>query len=139
MAVAFTSSALDIEKWQTSMTKVSAIAAGMGVDIEGVAAVMGTLSDTGIEASIAGTSLRNIFLKMSNPTEALAKRIGFTVNSTEDMVKALKIFKKSQIGQLEMQGLVDKRQVIAMQTMINNVDAIEIDVIDFLKGELAKI
>ena len=60
MAVAFTSSALDIEKWQTSMTKVSAIAAGMGVDIEGVAAVMGTLSDTGIEASIAGTSLRNI-------------------------------------------------------------------------------
>lgn len=125
MAVAFTSSALDIEKWQTSMTKVSAIAAGMGVDIEGVAAVMGTLSDTGIEASIAGTSLRNIFLKMSNPTEALAKRIGFTVNSTEDMVKALKILKKSQIGQLEMQGLVDKRQVIAMQTMINNVDAIE--------------
>jgi len=125
MAVAFTSSALDIEKWQTSMTKVSAIAAGMGVDIEGVAAVMGTLSDTGIEASIAGTSLRNIFLKMSNPTEALAKRIGFTVNSTEDMVKALKILKKAQIGQLEMQGLVDKRQVIAMQTMINNVDAIE--------------
>ena len=125
MAVAFTSSALDIEKWQTSMTKVSAIAAGMGVDIEGVAAVMGTLSDTGIEASIAGTSLRNIFLKMSNPTEALAKRIGFTVNSTEDMVKALKLLKKSQIGQLEMQGLVDKRQVIAMQTMINNVDAIE--------------
>ena len=125
MAVAFTSSALDIEKWQTSMTKVSAIAAGMGVDIEGVAAVMGTLSDTGIEASIAGTSLRNIFLKMSNPTEALAKRIGFTVNSTEDMIKALKILNKAQIGQLEMQGLVDKRQVIAMQTMINNVDAIE--------------
>mgnify|MGYP003630894425 CR=1 FL=1 len=125
MAVAFTSSALDIEKWQTSMTKVSAIAAGIGVDIEGVAAVMGTLSDTGIEASIAGTSLRNIFLKMSNPTEALAKRIGFTVNSTEDMIKALKILNKAQLGQLEMQGLVDKRQVIAMQTMINNVDAIE--------------
>ena len=125
MAVAFTSSALDIEKWQTSMTKVSAIAAGMGVDIEGVAAVMGTLSDTGIEASIAGTSLRNIFLKMSNPTEALAKRIGFTVSSTEDMIKALKVLKKGQIGQLEMQGLVDKRQVIAMQTMINSVDEIE--------------
>ena len=125
MAVAFTSSALDIEKWQTSMTKVSAIAAGIGVDIEGVAAVMGSLSDTGIEASIAGTSLRNIFLKMSNPTEALAKRIGFTVSCTEDMIKALKILKKAQIGQLEMQGLVDKRQVIAMQSMINNVDEIE--------------
>ena len=125
MAVAFTSSALDIEKWQTSMTKVSAIAASIGVDIEGTAAVMGALADTGIEASIVGTSLRNIFLKMSNPTEALAKRIGFTVSSTEDMIEALKILKKSQIGQLEMQSLVDKRQVIAMESMIKNVEEIE--------------
>ena len=125
MAVSFTSSALDIEKWQTSMTKVSAIAASIGVDIEGTAAVMGALADTGIEASIAGTSLRNIFLKMSNPTEALAKRIGFTVSSTEDMIEALKILKKSQIGQLEMQSLVDKRQVIAMESMIKNVEEIE--------------
>jgi TP901 family phage tail tape measure protein len=125
MAVSFTSSALDIEKWQTSMTKVSAIAASIGVDIEGTAAVMGSLADTGIEASIAGTSLRNIFLKMANPTSALAKRIGFTVSSTEDMVKALKKLKKAQIGQLEMQSLVDVRQVIAMQGMIQNVEVIE--------------
>jgi TP901 family phage tail tape measure protein len=125
MAVSFTSSALDIEKWQTSMTKVSAIAASIGVDIEGTAAVMGSLADTGIEASIAGTSLRNIFLKMANPTSSLAKRIGFTVNSTKDMVKALKKLKTAQIGQLEMQTLVDKRQVIAMQAMIENVDTID--------------
>lgn len=125
MAVSFTSSALDIEKWQTSMTKVSAIAANMGVDIEGTAAVMGALSDTGIEASIAGTSLRNIFLKMANPTSALAKRIGFTVSSTEDMIKALHKLKDAQIGQLEMQSLVDVRQVIAMQAMINNTEKIE--------------
>ena len=46
MAVAFTNSALDIEKWQTSMTKVSAIAASLGVDIEGTASVMGALADT---------------------------------------------------------------------------------------------
>lgn len=125
MAVSFTSSALDIEKWQTSMTKVSAIAASIGVDIEGTAAVMGALADTGIEASIAGTSLRNIFLKMSNPTSSLAKRIGFTVNSTKDMIKALKMLKAAQIGQLEMQTLVDKRQVIAMQGMIQQVEKIE--------------
>jgi TP901 family phage tail tape measure protein len=125
MAVAFTNSALDIEKWQTSMTKVSAIAASMGVSIEGTAAVMGALADTGIEASIAGTSLRNIFLKMANPTSALAKRIGFTVSTTEDMIKALKILREGQIGQLEMQSLVDVRQVIAMQNMIDSVDTIE--------------
>ena len=64
MAVAFSSSALDIEKWNTSMTKVAPIAAMAGFKIEEVAAIMGKLSDTGIEASIAGTSLRNIFLKI---------------------------------------------------------------------------
>ena len=62
MAVAFSSSALDIEKWNTSMTKVAPIAAMAGFKIEEVAAIMGKLTDTGIEASIAGTYLRNIFL-----------------------------------------------------------------------------
>ena len=67
MAVAFTSSALDIEKFQTSMTKVAPIAAAASISIEATSAVMGTLTDAGIEASIAGTSLRNIFLKMQDP------------------------------------------------------------------------
>tara|TARA_R110002074_G_scaffold50320_1_gene128045 strand:- start:11 stop:3265 length:3255 start_codon:yes stop_codon:yes gene_type:complete len=125
MAVAFTNSALDIEKWQTSMTKVSSIAAAMGVDIEGTAAVMGVLSDAGIEASIGGTSLRNIFLKMANPTSALAKRIGFVVESTDDMIRALKKLKAANLEQLELQGLVDVRQVIAFQRMIDGIDTIE--------------
>ena len=125
MAVAFTNSALDIEKWQTSMTKVSSIAAAMGVDIEGTAAIMGVLADAGIEASIGGTSLRNIFLKMANPTSALAKRIGFVVESTDDMIKALKKLKAANLEQLELQGLVDVRQVIAFQRMIDGIDTIE--------------
>ena len=125
MAVAFTNSALDIEKWQTSMTKVSSIAAMMGVDIEGTAAVMGVLSDAGIEASIAGTSLRNIFLKMANPTSALAKRIGFVVQSTDDMIRALKLLKEAKMSDLEVQSLVDVRQVIAFQRMLEGVDTIE--------------
>ena len=125
MAVAFTNSALDIEKWQTSMTKVSSIAANVGIDIEGTAATMGVLSDAGIEASIGGTSLRNIFLKMANPTSDLAKRIGFVVNSTDDMIRALKSLNKAQLSQLELQGLVDVRQVIAFQRMIDGVTTIE--------------
>ena len=45
------------------MTKVAPIAAAAGISLEATTAVMGTLTDAGIEASIAGTSLRNIFLK----------------------------------------------------------------------------
>lgn len=41
MAVAFTSSALDIEKFQTSMTKVAPISAAANITLESTTAVMG--------------------------------------------------------------------------------------------------
>ena len=119
MAVAFTSSALDIEKFQTSMTKVAPIAAGANITLEATTAVMGTLTDAGIEASIAGTSLRNIFLKMQDPTSALSKKLGFTVNSSEDLQKALTQLNAEGMSNAEMMQLVDLRQVAAFQTMIN--------------------
>ena len=45
MAVAFTSSALDIEKFQTSMTKVAPIAKAAGFSIEDTTAIMAQLAD----------------------------------------------------------------------------------------------
>jgi TP901 family phage tail tape measure protein len=59
------------------------------LSLEATTAVMGTLTDAGIEASIAGTSLRNIFLKNADPASDLSQHLGFTVNSTEDLEKAL--------------------------------------------------
>ena len=125
MAVAFTSSALDIEKFQTSMTKVAPIAAGANITLEATTAVMGTLTDAGIEASIAGTSLRNIFLKMQDPASDLSKHLGFTVNSSEDLQKALNILNEEGLSNAEMMQLVDLRQVAAFQTMINGSQNIE--------------
>ena len=124
MAVAFTSSALDIEKWQTSMTKVAPIAAGAGVSIESTAAVMGKLTDAGIEASIAGTSMRNIFLKMQDSSSDLSKHLGFTVKSSDDLEKALIQLNKEGLSNEEIMGLVDLRQVAAFATMVNGTDSI---------------
>lgn len=84
MAVSFASSAMDIEKWQTSMTKVAPIAKSSGFSIEDTAAIMSKLADSGIEASIAGTSLRNILLKMQDPTSDLSKSFGGTIHSLDD-------------------------------------------------------
>ena len=95
MAKSFTSSAMDIEKWQTSMTKVAPIAAAAGISIEATAAVMSKLTDTGIEASIAGTSLRNIFLKMQDSSSDLSKFLGYTVNSSNDLDRALQDLNKA--------------------------------------------
>ena len=129
MALAFTSSALDIEKFQTSMTKVSPIAAAANITLEATTAVMGTLTDAGIEASIAGTSLRNIFLKMADPASDLSQHLGFTVDSTEDLEKALVQLNKESLSNAEMMELVDLRQVAAFATMVNGADNIQ-DLID---------
>jgi TP901 family phage tail tape measure protein len=132
MAVAFTSSALDIEKFQTSMTKVAPIAAGAGISIESTSAVMGKLTDAGIEASIAGTSLRNIFLKMQDSSSDLSQHLGFTIKSSADLEKALIQLNKEGLSNEEIMGLVDIRQVAAFATMVNGTDSI-LDLTDALE------
>tara|TARA_R100000773_G_scaffold5578_1_gene5989 strand:+ start:3643 stop:6297 length:2655 start_codon:yes stop_codon:yes gene_type:complete len=125
MAVAFRSSALDIEKFQTSMTKVAPIAAGAGISMESTTAVMAALTDAGIEASIAGTSLRNIFLKMQDSSSDLSKHLGFTVNSSDDLQRALTLLNSQALDNEEIMGLVDIRQVAAFRTMIEGSDRIQ--------------
>ena len=120
MAVAFTSSALDIEKWQTSMTKVAPIAKSAGFSIEDTAAIMAQLSDSGIEASIAGTSLRNILLKMQDPNSDLVKSFGKTIHSLDELVPAMAKFSEEGGSLAEIMEIVDVRQVSTFEQMITS-------------------
>ena len=124
MAVAFTSSALDIEKWQTSMTKVAPIAAMAGFSIEETTAIMAKLSDTGIEASIAGTSLRNIFLKMQDPTSELSRRVGHTIHNLDQMLEVFKDMQDEGTDLAKVLTFMDVRQVAAFGTMLEGADDI---------------
>jgi len=125
MAAAFANSALDIEKFQTSMTKVSAIAATAGFSFEETTGLLGLLTDRGIEASIAGTSLRNILLHLQDPTSDLSERLGRTVHSGEDLIVALRELDASGIDVAGVMGIVEKRQVQAMESFIRSADALE--------------
>ena len=107
------------------MTKVAPIAAAAGISLEATTAVMGTLTDAGIEASIAGTSLRNIFLKMQDSSSDLSKFLGFTVNSSEDLEMALNKLNTAGLSNEQIMGLVDLRQVAAFNTMITGSERIK--------------
>ena len=120
MAVAFTSSALDIEKFQTSMTKVAPIAKSAGFSIEDTTSIMAQLADSGIEASIAGTSLRNILLKMQDPNSDLVKSFGKTIHSLDELVPALTKFSKEGGSLAEIMEVVDLRQAAAFEQMITS-------------------
>jgi TP901 family phage tail tape measure protein len=120
MAVSFTSSALDIEKFQTSMTKVAPIAKSAGFSIEDTTAIMAQLSDSGIEASIAGTSLRNILLKMQDPNSDLVKSFGKTIHSLDELTPALAKFSEEGGSLAEIMEVVDLRQAAAFEQMITS-------------------
>lgn len=65
MAQSFSASSLDIDKFQTAMGSVAPVAASAGYSVEQTTAMLGTLTDAGIDASTAGTGLRNVFLELS--------------------------------------------------------------------------
>ena len=75
MAKSFTSSALNLETFTESMKFLAPVAKTAGLTIEGTTAILGTLADTGLKGSIAGTSLRNVFLRMADPTSKLSEKI----------------------------------------------------------------
>ena len=122
MAVSFSQSAMDIEKWQTSMTKVAPIAKAAGFSIEDTAAIMSKLADSGIEASIAGTSLRNILLKMQDPTSDLSQAFGGTIHSLDELVPAMKSFVDEGGDMADILQVVDLRQAAAFEQMLSNTD-----------------
>ena len=126
MASAFTSSALDIEKFQTSMTKVAPIAKMAGFEIEGTTAILASLTDAGIEASIAGTSLRNILLRLADPTSKLSKRLGGSVSSVDELLPRLKEMKDSGIALSDVLGITDKRTAAAFGRMLDSADNVAI-------------
>ena len=126
MAVSFSNSAMDIEKWQTSMTKVAPIAKEAGFSIEDTAAIMSQLADSGIEASIAGTSLRNILLKMQDPASDLSEAFGGTIHSLDEMIPAFQKFREEGGNMAEILRVVDLRQAAAFEQMLSNVGKIEL-------------
>jgi len=123
MAVSFTSSAMDIEKFQTSMTKVAPIAKASGFSLEDTTAIMSKLTDAGIEASIAGTSLRNILLKMQDPNSDLVKSFGQTIHSYDQLIPAMNKFVEEGGSMASIMEVVDLRQAAAFEQMISNTDS----------------
>jgi hypothetical protein len=61
MTASFGKSALDMSKFSTAMSSVAPVAANAGFSIEQTTAFLGKLVDSGIDASTAGTGLRNVF------------------------------------------------------------------------------
>lgn len=122
MALSFSRSALDMDKFTNSMTYVAPIAKQVGFSVEETTAILGTLANAGIDGSMAGTSLRKILLELGNENSKLSKEIGFSVKNSDDLTKAFEILSKKGIGTAKMKELVGQRAISAFNILMEGTE-----------------
>lgn len=69
LALTFTSSNTDLLMLGEAMKFVGPVAKGFGLSFEETAAIVGTFGNAGIQASLAGTSLRGAIVQLNNKAE----------------------------------------------------------------------
>jgi len=98
MAKSFSSSALDLEKFQNSMNKVAPIANAMGGSLEHTTAQLSVLVNNSHEASTAGTMLRGMMLTATKEGFNFDEALNKIANSAKKDAEALKFFDKRAVG-----------------------------------------
>jgi TP901 family phage tail tape measure protein len=76
LALAFTSSNTDLVQLGDAFKYAGPVAKAMNLSFEETVAVLGTLSNAGIQASMAGTTLRGALTRLAGPSKAGAKALG---------------------------------------------------------------
>ena len=92
MADSFSSSALDLSKFQTAMRNVAPVANVAGASIEETTALLSVLTNRGVDAASAGTGLRNAFLRLADKGMTLAEGMAQVKNSVDPLSEAMKLF-----------------------------------------------
>ncbi|MEM1149753.1 MAG: phage tail tape measure protein [Pseudomonadota bacterium] len=73
LVATFTSANTDLSQLGEAMKFVGPVASAAGVEFETAAAAVGLMGNAGIQASMAGTSLRGAITRMLNPTRQVAQ------------------------------------------------------------------
>jgi len=94
MAKSFSSSALDLTKFQTAMATVAPVAKSAGQSIETTTGMLAVLTNNGLDASTAGTGLRNIFLDIAKAGLTMEEALDMINTSTNKNVTAMDLFGK---------------------------------------------
>tara|TARA_R110000851_G_scaffold44178_2_gene108752 strand:+ start:9482 stop:13462 length:3981 start_codon:yes stop_codon:yes gene_type:complete len=125
MAASFTTSALNLDKFTESMKFVAPVARAVGFTLEETTAILGNLANNGIAGSIAGNSLKNIFLRLGDANSKLSKKLGGTVQGMPQLVEALKDLSAEGFSATDAVQLLDKRSAPAFLALIKNIDGLE--------------
>ena len=134
MAVACNKSALSFTYLQNSFSTIAPVAKTYGLSLKDTIALLGTLANAGFDASSAATATRNILLKMVNTNGKLAKSLGGSVKTFDDIMDGMIKLRDSGLDLAGAFELTDQRSVSAFSTFLDGAEsAME------LRGELEDV
>ena len=123
LAVATTKSALDFTYLETALSTVGPVAKTFGFTIEDTTAMLGTLANSGFDASSAATATRNILLNLADSSGILAQALGGPVKSFDELIPALSLLKSQGVDLATTLELTDKRSVAAFNSFLSGAES----------------
>ena len=90
-----------------------------------VTALLGSLANSGFDASSAATATRNILLNLADTNGKLAKSLNGPVKSLPELIDGLKKLHARGIDLAGTLELTDKRSVAAFNTFLNGADDVK--------------
>lgn len=123
LAVATNNSALSFSRIQESIGTVFPVANAFGLTVKDTTALLGALANAGFDASSAATATRNIILNLSDANGKLAKRLGGSVKTFDEIMNALIKLRQSGLDLSEALELTDKRSVAAFSAFVSGAES----------------
>lgn len=126
-----TSSNTNIVQLGDGLKLAGSLAGVLGLSIEQTAAAMGILSNAGLQATIAGTGLRQIFAdltRLSGPAEDALRELGLTasdvaINDTQDLVDAIETLTRAGATAEDIFAIFDVRAATAFVVLQQYIDS----------------
>lgn len=128
LSVGTTKSALSFEKLATALPVVQTAAAKTGFTIEDTVAMLGKLTDNGINAASAATQLRKILNDSTTAGTKLANALGGPVKSFDELVLALDKASRSGQNHADSVALVNSKNATALDILRDMSVQREVDV-----------
>lgn len=124
MTLAANKSAMDFQFLERSIAIVGASASVSKIPLKDTLALLGVLSNSGLDASRAATALRNVFLYLADDSKKLGKAMKGTEMDAGAISKAFTELRNKGVDLADMFQLTDKRAVNALAVLIQNAEQI---------------
>lgn len=123
MSTAVSKSALSFDYIKTALPIVGGAADMFGFDLQDTLALLGQLANSGMEASMAATATRNIFLKLADSNGVLNQQLGKTPETLDELLDGLEELRIKGANLNDALEMTNVRSAVAFTRFMNSVSA----------------